>query len=383
MGGNPALERLRERLSKRNLKLMLDFVPNHTGPDHPWVREHPEYYIAATDSDLLAEPWNYCRIGSNIFAYGRDPHFPGWPDTVQLNYAEPRLQEAMLRELLKVAAMCDGVRCDMAMLILPDVFERTWSRCPEPFWLAAIKTVRRTHPDFRFLAEVYWDREWDLQQQGFDYTYDKRLYDRLRARQALAVREHLKAGLDFQAKSARFLENHDEPRAAATFPEEIHKAAAVVTFLLPGLRLFHEGQPEGRRIRTSVHLDRSQIEDRNINIFRFYERLLDCLHRPEFRTGDWRLLEATGAWDGNPTWQHFICFAWSTGPRLRYLVAVNYTGHQSQCYLQLPFHDLRGRQVLLRDTMGSAIHDRPGDELAFRGLYLDMAAWGFHIFEVE
>ena len=86
----------------------------------------------------------------------------------------------MARELERIATMCDGVRCDMAMLILPDVFERTWGRRPEPFWPRTIERVRKAAPSFLFMAEVYWDLEWELQQQGFNYTYDKRLYDRLR-----------------------------------------------------------------------------------------------------------------------------------------------------------------------------------------------------------
>ena len=107
--------------------------------------------------------------------------------------------------------------------------------------------MRERVPGFCFMAEVYWDLEWTLQQQGFDYAYDKRLYDRLRDGHARPVREHFHAGLDYQDKLARFLENHDEPRAAATFSPEVHEAAAVITFLSPGLRFFHQGQFEGRR----------------------------------------------------------------------------------------------------------------------------------------
>jgi hypothetical protein len=83
-----------------------------------------------------------------------------------------------------------------------------------------------------------------MQLEGFDYAYDKRLYDRLREQHARPIREHFHAGLDYQDKLARFLENHDEPRAAATFTPEIHEAAAVITFLSPGLRFFHHGQFE-------------------------------------------------------------------------------------------------------------------------------------------
>src|SRR6185369_12629652 len=103
-----------------------------------------------------------------------------------------------------------------------------------PFWPFEIERVHRHRPDFVFMAEVYWDMEWTLQQQGFDYTYDKRLYDRLCEGDTLSIRGHLNAGLDYQDKLARFLENHDERRAAATFELNKHKAAAIVTFLSPG-----------------------------------------------------------------------------------------------------------------------------------------------------
>ena len=97
------------------------------------------------------------------------------------------------------------------------------------------------------MAEVYWDLEWTVLQQGFDYAYDKRLYDRLREGHARPVREHLYAGLDYQTRLARFLENHDEPRAATAFPDDVHQAAAIITFLSPGLRFFHQGEFEGAR----------------------------------------------------------------------------------------------------------------------------------------
>jgi glycosidase len=253
LGGDEALKRLRERLGRRGLKLMLDFVPNHMGPDHHWVEEHPEYFVAGTESDLETDPQNYTRVKSNqgdlILAYGRDPYFSGWPDTVQLDYSNPSTADAMVNELIRISGQCDGVRCDMAMLILPEVFERTWGRKAQTFWPMAIKSVREKNPDFLFMAEVYWEMEWELQQQGFDYAYDKRLYDRLTEGHARAVREHFYAGIDYQDKLARFLENHDEPRAAATFDQAMHEAAAVLTFFSPGLRFFHQGQFEGRHHR--------------------------------------------------------------------------------------------------------------------------------------
>ncbi len=387
LGGDAALARLRERLRKRGLKLMLDFVPNHVGLGHPWIEDHPDYFVEGTEQDLAGAPRNYTRVerqeGDRIFAYGRDPYFSGWPDTLQLNYANPATQEAMAGELVKIAGQCDGVRCDMAMLVLPDVFERTWGRRAPLFWPAATRRVRERVPDFLFMAEVYWDLEWTLQQQGFDYAYDKRLYDRLWDGRARPVREHFHAGLDYQDRLARFLENHDEPRAAATFSPEVHRAAAIISFLSPGLRFFHQGQFEGRTIRISPHLVRGPSEPENPNLRQFYDRLLAVLRDPAVRDGQWQSLECVAAWEGNWTSDCFIAFAWQGPDGDRLLVAVNYAANQSQCYVRLPFTDLAGSQWRLRDRMSAESHDRDGNDLTSRGLFLDTTPWQACVFALD
>ena len=385
-GGNSALQRLRHRIQERGMRLLLDFVPNHTSPDSPWVTEHPEYYIPGTDAQLERDPRNYTTLatpgGSRVLAYGRDPHFGGWPDTLQLNYCNPELQEAMACELEKLAGMCDGVRCDMAMLILPDVFERTWGVRPVSFWPEAMRRARVRNPGFIFMAEVYWDLEWELQQEGFDYTYDKRLYDRLREGHARRVRDHFRAGIDFQRKCVRFLENHDEPRAASVFPPGTYLAAAILTYLCPGLRFIHQGQMDGLTKKIPVHLSRGAIETVDPAIQQFYHRLLPCLRHPDAQ-GDWQLLECSPAWDGNWTWDGFICFAWHGVDQESLIVAVNYSSNQSQCYLRVPFDKLKGKAVRLKDLMGTQEYDREGDEIRSRGLYLDLPAWGYHVFELK
>jgi len=386
LGGESALARLRERLRNRGLRLMLDFVPNHTGLDHHWVEEHPEYYIEGSSEDLSRAPQNYGwakrKQGDLVLAYGRDPYFPGWTDTFQLNYGNPLTQKAMAGELLKIAGQCDAVRCDMAMLLLPDVFERTWQIKSEPFWPTAIQQVRDQYPEFCFMAEVYWDLEWELQRQGFDYTYDKRLYDRLRDGHARPIREHFHADKDYQYKSARFLENHDEPRAAAVFPYEMHKAAAVITFLCPGLRFFHQGQFEGRLKRISPHLVRAPKEPVNVELNDFYNRLLSVLRQPVVREGQWQLLECIPAWQENWTWDCFIAFGWEGNEGERLIAAVNYSSNQSQCYVRLPFTDLAGSRWVLKDLIGNAVYERYGDDLE-RGLYLDEPPWKARVFSVS
>lgn len=380
--GEPdALVRLHKRVNVRGLRLMLDLVPNHTAIDHGWVKSHPEYYVHGNEDALAYAPQNFIKVGEQIMALGRDPYFDGWPDTLQLNYGNPDFRNAMVGEISRIATVCDGLRCDMAMLILPDVFSRTWSIDIEPFWPDAIKTIRKTHPDFVFMAEVYWDREWDLQQQGFDFTYDKRLYDRLRQNEARQIREHFFAERDYQRRSARFLENHDEPRAAGTFPFAQHKAAAILTFLCPGLRFMHQGQFEGFEKRVSVHVRRKPLESVNHDVEKFYESLIECLKLKVVHSGEWQMLACKSAWDGNWTWDCFIAFSWSDGKNDELIAIVNYSAHQSQCYVRTPGENARMKDlnVLLADSRETSAPRIASENEVF----VDFPAWGYVVFKPE
>jgi glycosidase len=387
LGGDNALAALRKRLRARGMKLMLDFVPNHTAIDHHWVDEHPDYYLAATEPDWIRSPKNYTRVpsgnGTRLMAHGRDPYFDGWPDTLQLDYSNPATQEAMTTELMRIAEQCDGLRCDMAMLLVPSVFERTWGRKTPSFWPTAIARLRAEHPAFCMMAEVYWNMEWELQQQGFDYTYDKGLYDRLRERQPGTIRKHLQAEIAYQDKLVRFLENHDEPRAATTFPGPVHFAAAAITYLAPGLRFFHQGQLEGYLHRISPHLGRGPHESGNDEIRRFYQRLLALLRQPIFRDGAWQLLNCDPGWSGNDSHEHFVVFGWRGLDADLIIVQVNLSDQPSQCHVRLPYPELDGRRWRLHDALREVGYDWRGDDLRGCGLFLDATPWQVAVYSLQ
>jgi hypothetical protein len=223
--------------------------------------------------------------------------------------------------------------------------------------------------------------EWRMQQEGFDYAYDKRLYDRLREGNVQSIRGHLQAGLDYQNKLARFLENHDEQRAADSFEPGKHQAAAVITYLSPGLRFSHQGQFEGRMKRISPHLIRAPHEPVNTYLLEFYHDLLAVIKQSLFREGHWHLLECMPAWEGNGSWESFVAFSWQ-GEDRRALVMVNYAPHHSQCYVRLPFYELSNHAIEFRDMMSMDLYIRDGNEVVSRGLYLDLPPWGYHVFEV-
>jgi len=384
LGGREGLACARQELAKRNMGLILDFVPNHVAPDHPWVGAHPEYFIQGTADDLRDDPASFIEAGNVVYACGKDPYFPAWPDVLQLNAFQPGLRRAVVETLSDIAGQCDGVRCDMAMLLLSSVFERTWgaragARPATEYWVDAIPAIKRVYPDFRFIAEAYWDLEWELQQQGFDFCYDKRLYDRLDHDNAENVCLHLCADAVYQDKLLRFLENHDEPRAASAFPGAKERAVAVVTSTLTGARLFHEGQFEGRKVRLPVFLSRRQEEPGDSELQQFYLKLLAAINRPVFRGGQWTLCAHTG-WPDNPSYQNIVTWRWCKDEE-RYLIAVNLSDAPAQAHIQVAWDDLAGQPWSLTDKLSGATYERSGDDMLASGLYVNLPAWGYHFLD--
>lgn len=386
LGGTGGLAAAREKLAGRGMRLILDFVPNHVAPDHPWVTMHPEYFIQGDDGDLSRDPASFVEAGAKVLACGRDPFFPAWPDVLQLNAFNPGLRSEAIETVRQIADQCDGVRCDMAMLMMNDVSERTWgpragARPTEDYWPTLIPAVRLRHPEFRFMAEAYWDLEWSLQQQGFNYCYDKKLYDRMEHGDAGNVRLHLLADLSYQHGLVRFLENHDEPRAAASFPPEKARAAAVAVLTLPGAKLLHEGQIEGRKVRLPVFLGRRPEEPHQPDLEAFYRVLLGETNREIFRKGQWRLCERTG-WPDNASYVNILAWCWEMGPE-RHLIVLNFSGTPAQALVRLPWIDMRNRTWQFSDPLSGEVFERSGGDMADNGLFVSLDPWHHHFFRLE
>jgi len=388
LGGPAALATFRQRLAARGLRLVLDFVPNHVAIDHPWLVSHPECFIQGTQDESDEKPDQFFdKVGAGrtrVFAYGRDPHFPPWTDTAQLNAFSPALRAKAVDTLLSIASQCDAVRCDMAMLVTNRVFAGTWGERagevpPSEYWEVVIPAVKAKYPDFKFLAEVYWDMERELQQQGFDYTYDKGLPDRLRGESAREVNMHLRDELAYQERTIRFIENHDEPRAAVAFGAGRDLAAGLLIATVPGATLLHEGQPVGHQIRLPVQLGRRPPEPDNAQVEAFYRVLLDEIRHPVYHDGEWRLRDCNPAWDLNASNRSLIAYTWRLGDERR-LVVVNYSPASAQGRVPLPDFGLARRKWMLHDAMHQVDYERDGDEMSDPGLYIDLLPWQAHVF---
>ena len=404
---------LHENLKRLGLRLFLDFVSNHLAMDHPSIGTFTERFIHAGPEDVKAHPdWFFETDGNKgkvWLAYGRDPNFPPWTDTVQLNYFHPRLREQMIQTLLQIAPVCDGVRCDMAMLLLNDVYESIWgpllrrqgfSKPYSEFWRDAVRTVKDRYPQFVFLAEAYWDLEWRLQELGFDYTYDKVLYDRLRYKTAEEVRGHLSADALYQERSARFTENHDETPAVTAFGKKKSLAASVAAMTVKGMRFFHLGQLLGNPLRVPVQFLRCMTQE-DEEVKRFYKKLLEITNHPAFHEGEWAILEAhpcgnivpqgpaarndsSSASPGRPgdeTFRNLLCWRWRLG-RTEKLVAVNYADCVSCGTLEMDGVSGEGSWVVLEEFSGHFL-DFSKERIRKEGFPIALSPYEARIFQLE
>ncbi len=384
LGGDDGLAAAREALGGRGVGLVLDFVPNHVAPDHPWAIEHPEYFVRGTADDLARDPDGFLAVGDAVIARGRDPYFPAWPEVLQLDTSQASTRAAAVEVVTSIAERCDGVRCDMAMLMLDDVFDRTWGERagggPAPdggrgYWPTVIGAVRASHPELTFWAEAYWDLEPVLVGQGFDACYDKRLYDRLAHREpAASIRAHVAADPSWQAHTVRFMENHDEPRLAATLPPPAARAATVTALTLPGVALLHEGQADGRRVRVPVTLGRRPDEPLDAELRAWYDRLLAAL-AGGMRRGTWATVAVDG-WPDNRSCEQLVAWTW-TSPDGGHLVVVNLSDARADGLVRLP--EIAPGSVAMTDVLTGEQFDRDGPTMATDGLYVALDPWGSHL----
>jgi len=392
LGDMPSLLKLRKKLNEKGIKLILDFSTNHFGADSRLIKKNPEIFLEVdkwlydNDSHTYFKPYEDFE---KYFAHGRDPFFPAWQDTIQINFFSPQAREYFKTVLSEISKYCDGVRCDMAMLALNNVFKNTWAGILEKkgweqpaqeFWSELIGYIKNKNKDFIFIAEAYWDLEWSLQQLGFDYTYDKKLTDRLRYESSREVHDHLLAELDYQKKSLRFIENHDEDRAITAFGKEKSKAAAVVISTILGMRFYHDGQFEGKKIHLPLQLGREPEEPIIPGIKSFYEKLLNITTHEVFKNGEWILLETIPSWEGNNSYTNIIAWEWHLKIHRR-IVLINYSDVLSTCRLKFDITGISD-EFEIKDLLNDQVYYRTTEEVYHMGLYVELKPWQSHIFSL-
>jgi len=386
MGGWDGLDRARQKLRDRGIALFLDFVGNHTAHDHPWVREHPEYYVQGTKQDFERDPGSFRLVetpkGSFFIALARDPYFPAWKDVAQLNHFSPQMRAAQLADLRTIAGHCDGVRCDMAMLHLRDIFGGIWGRflgnTPPPateFWTDAHATV----PQLILLAEAYWGTGQRLLELGFSFVYDKDFYDAVRDIRIDEVRSRLAAPVELQSHFTRFLENHDEPRSADVFGTQRLPSAGTLMGTVPGMRFYYQGELEGCIPHLPITLRSPANVPPDEFCLELYEKILEISKDDAFHHGQFRLL---AIWpEGDQTSPNLVTYEWRSKASWKVAV-VNLTGQASQGRIPFDGSVEADKDYIFYDELHDVRYPRKGEELRARGLFVRLEGFQSHLFDV-
>lgn len=393
LGTEKDLNNLKSRLNKKGIRLILDFVSNHLSVGSVHLKENKDIFLSADEYLFRNDPYTFFISPYNTkeyFAHGRDPLFPPWKDTVQINFYSVKAREFLIDTLHKISGLCDGVRCDMAMLSLNNIFYNTWigaikkygyEKPKNEFWSEAISSIKARNKDFVFIAEAYWDLEWHLQQLGFDFTYDKRLLDRLASGDIRSIKDHLHAEMDYQKKSVRFIENHDEDRAVYKFGKDKSLAAGTVISTIKGMILYFDGQFEGKKIKLPVQLGREPFEKEDDRIKTYYYKLLRITKDEIFRKGEWTLLDPLPAGNSDFTFENFFTWQWKYENRLC-IVAINYSNTTSRC--RLKFELPQDKIIIhLNDILNTVSYERSAEEIDERGLYIELKPFCSHIFSIN
>jgi len=388
MGGWRGLDSAREELRKRGVSLVLDFVPNHTAFDHAWIEESPERYVLGSVDDYQHAATDFRPVavrGRTVYvACGRDPYFPPWTDVAQLNYFNPETRDAVRTTVRTIASHCDGVRCDMAMLVFNDVFDRTWRRIlrdrwdvlPTEFW----RETTRMIPELTYIAEVYWNLERRILDEGFQFAYDKRFLDALHGPHAPRRIAGLLAANDPDpARLCRFIENHDEPRSAAVLGDHL-SAAACLMATIPGMRFFFDGQREGRRVKAPVQLGRWPDEPANGGTQDLYDRALAFGGQAVLHDGLWHILEVSAG--GDDTWVNIVAHRWRFEDSLAVVVA-NLGDIASQAHVDVAGDLPAGDAFDFEDRLTGSTYRWTRDALCARGLWVRLDAGRAHLFVVR
>ena len=373
LGGNEALLKFKERLNHLGIALILDFAGNHLSVDHPLTLTDPDIFIRSKgepkDKNLFFQTKN-----GDWLAHGRDPYYPPWTDTVQINHFSPKARAFLKDKLIRVSNLCDGLRCDMVMLMLNKVFKETWApylgkEYPETeFWPGAIKEVKQNEPLFVFGAEVYWGLEWEVQELGFDYTYDKILYDRLLKSTPQDIAGHLRAEHLYQKRSIRFISNHDEEAPITAFGPQKARAAATVVASISGMRLFTAEQIYGKKNRLPIQYVPGDMEI-DEDVYAFYKKLLSIVNHPCFHGGQVGLKATRPLDDKDQSNANILSWAWTQQTTCK-TVLINYSGAPARCWL--PFERVPdGETLFIKEEFSGNGMQVPVAEAKRQGIMLE------------
>ena len=324
LGGEAALQNLKDRAWRRGIRLASDMVPNHVGIYSRWVVEHPDWFISldyspfpsysfngpnlsedgrvgiyledhyynATDAAVVFKRVDHWTGDVKYIYHGNDGTSMPWNDTAQLNYLLPEVREAVIQTILHVARQFPIIRFDAAMTLTKRHYQRLWfpepgtggaiptraefgltraqfdAAMPNEFWREVVDRAAVEAPDTLLLAEAFWLMEgYFVRTLGMHRVYNSAFMNMLRDEKNAEYRLVIKNTLEFDPEILKryvnFMNNPDERTAAEQFGKG-DKYFGICTMMatLPGLPMFGHGQIEGYTEKYGMEFHRAMWNEK-------------------------------------------------------------------------------------------------------------------------
>ncbi len=337
LGGYLAYQNLKDRAIKHGIRLASDMVPNHTGIDSKWMREHPDWYVSLpqppfpsyqySGADLCEDPNIGVYVEDKYFSrtdaavtfkrvdfqtnrtqyiyHGNDGTSMPWNDTAQLDFLKEEVREAVIQKIIDVARMFPIIRFDAAMTLARKHFQRLWypepgsggdipSRAglgltktdfillmPKEFWREVVERVQQEVPDTLLLAEAFWLLEgFFVRTLGMHRVYNSIFMNALRDEENSLYRDSIKKALEFDRRMLKrfvnFMNNPDEETAVKQFGSgEKYFGVALLLITMPGLPMFGHGQIEGFAEKYGMEFRKSYWDEKvDSGLLQHHERTI-------------------------------------------------------------------------------------------------------------
>lgn len=355
-------EHVRDRLNRRKVKVVLDWILYDMADDSPLVIQRPDLFIQASDERVLSLPDKSIQFEDIIDSQGAHHNVahaggPGempWIDKVQLDLSQKEALDYKLEQIIELSKHCDALRIDMAKLGFPWVIEEKWKWLysreaieeikRNPPWNYILAGLLNQKPHYETIGELYDDNEiYAAFEAGFSASYDEKtllLFRDVarRKKRAIDMIPHLRWLTEFtDHQLVEYSENHDTVRVKKSLGKEASIVLAAINCATPRtIHMIQEGQEEGCEVQLPMQLKRSPDEVPDKELQAIYQRLYRIRNSIVFQQGTHHIIEPIPCHPQNDSYKDIVVQQAEVQGQLGMMQCSNTGVWESSCKIPIP-----------------------------------------------